>query len=164
MTQNVNILQHMDDESIRWQICAICGQQKQRIVHQMNRPDFAVCDNCHSAFVLEEGGGMRMLYGKIPDELPETRQFALKQWRRYFDIRAVAERERGGAKDDDLPEELRRTLETQTPVDPQTAILELEAKQSDIFYSRAKKLEEPPRRLRETGELPNLDDLFKDPK
>jgi hypothetical protein len=36
----------------------------------------------------------------------------------------------------------------------------LEAQKSDIFYSRMKKIEPPPRKLAETGELPNIDDLF----
>lgn len=166
MAEQAKILWHMDDESIKWQYCAICGQQRQRIIRQAGRPDFAFCDSCQSAFVLEDGGQMRMLYGAIPENMPQTRQFALKQWHKYFDIRAQAERERTGKDpaEAQLPAELKSTAADAVHgayANAEDAILALEAQKSDIFYSRVKKLEPPPRILRETGELPDLDQLFK---
>lgn len=166
MSEQPNILKDMDDEAIKWQKCAICGEQKQRVVRQPGRPDFALCDHCRSAFVLEDGGKMQMLYGNISEKYPQVRKFALKQWHTYFEIRAIASQENPEADNTDLPTELKDTSGDTvhgTYTDSQEAILKLEAEKSDIFYSRAKKLEPPPRRLRETGELPNLDELFKDP-
>ncbi len=164
---NAQILQHMDDEAIRWQYCAICGQQRQRIVHSPDRPDFALCGACGSAFVLEDGGQLRMFYGRIGPNLPETRAFALKQWRAYLEVRARAQKERLGQDID--PDEFPLSLPGQAPpsqamgyANMTDGVLDLEAQQSEIFYERVKKTEPPPKRLRETGELPNLDDLFAD--
>jgi hypothetical protein len=161
--QPSHILKHMDDDAIRWQYCAICGQQRQRVIRQDGRPDYALCLACRSAFILEDGSKMRMLYGFIPEVLVQTRAFALKQWRQYFEIRSQAEQERSGSESSILPTELK----SQTPVQGlyatnQDAILDLEAEKSALFYDHVKKLAPPPRALRETGELPNLDDLFKD--
>lgn len=163
------ILNEMDEESIHWQYCAICGEQKQRVVKTANRPDYALCDHCQSAFVLELGGKMRMLYGQLPQEMHRTRAFALNQWRKYFEVRSYAEKERNAlgkeaVAEDQIPQELQNTLDDALPItfsDHEKEILDLEAKKTDILYTRQKKLEPPPRRLRETGELPDLDDLFK---
>jgi len=165
MSEQPHILQQMDDESIKWQYCAICGEQKQRIVRQPGRPDFAFCEHCHAAFVLEDGGKLRMLYGQIPENMPQTRAFALKQWRTYFEIRVTANREQTN-EPDILPAELKpaQGVIHGTYADPDEALMKLQAQQSEMFYAREKKLEAPPRVLRETSELPNLDDLFKDPE
>ncbi|NJL93419.1 MAG: hypothetical protein HC915_06645 [Anaerolineae bacterium] len=165
MTETISILWTMDDEAIRYQRCAICGQQRQRVVRQSGRPDFALCGNCRSAFVLEDGGKMRMLYGRITELMPHTREFALSKWQTYFEVSARAAQERQDNIEDHLPAELRD--------DPTNAIhgnfdtnmsayLALEAERSELLYERARKVAPPPRRLKETGELPNLDDLFKD--
>jgi hypothetical protein len=153
----------MDDEAIKWQNCAICGEQRQRIIREDTRPDFATCDSCKSSFVLEDGGEFRMLYAKIPSALPETKEFAQKKWRTYFEVRAAAVRERTGDLPDELPSQLKSTAEDAIHgafAKNDDAFMALEAEQSDIFYSHAKKTEPPPRKLAETGELPNIDDLF----
>lgn len=59
--------------------CAICGQPSLFVQHLPNYPDFVTCRNCQSAFVVEDTGE-RVMYGKIPDDYPETREFALRQW------------------------------------------------------------------------------------
>ena len=163
MVESPKVLQRMDDEAIKWQKCAICGEQKQRIIREATRPDFATCDNCKSAFVLEDGGQFRMLYGRISGSYPRTFRFAHKKWRTYFEIRAAAEMEQSGEIPEDLPSQLKPAMDNTshgTYADHDDAILKLEAEKSEIFYSRAKKIEPPPRKLAETGDLPNIDDLF----
>ena len=59
--------------------CAICGQPALQVVHVETFPDYVTCDNCGSAFVVEEGGD-RVMYGKIDNAYPETQQVALRQW------------------------------------------------------------------------------------
>lgn len=168
MTDVPEVLKEMDSEAIRWQNCAICGQQRQRIVNQPDRPDYAICDNCQSAFVLENGGQMRMFYGQIgPQDMPKTREFALRHWRKYFEIRVMAEPERSGKEAKELPVEFRQSLEDRIVqgnyASHDDAILALEAQKAELIYGRIKKTEAPPRPLRETGALPDLDALFKDP-
>ena len=162
MSEPPKVLRQMDDEAIKWQKCAICGEQKQRIIREAAKPDFAICGNCKSSFVLEDGGQFRMLYGRISGSYPRTFRFAHKKWRTYFEIRATAEQERSGNLPEDLPTQLKPTADTTMGAysDHDDAILKLEAEKSEIFYSRAKKEEPPPRKLAETGDLPNIDDLF----
>lgn len=163
MSEPPKVLQSMDDDAIKWQKCAICGEQKQRIIREVTKPDFATCDNCKSAFVLEDGGQFRMLYGRISGSYPRTFRFAHKKWRTYFEIRATAEQERSGDLPEDLPSQLKPSIDDAALgayADHDDAILKLEAEKSDIFYSRAKKIEPPPRKLAETSDLPNIDDLF----
>jgi hypothetical protein len=50
-----------------------------QVVHLDAYPDYVNCDNCGSAFVVEDGGE-RVMYGKVPAQYPETRHFALQQW------------------------------------------------------------------------------------
>lgn len=59
--------------------CAVCGNPSLYVQHLPNYPDFVTCRECQSAFVVEDTGE-RVMYGKIPDAFPETREFALRQW------------------------------------------------------------------------------------
>ncbi len=59
--------------------CPICGQPALQVVHVKTLPDYVNCDNCGSAFVVEDGGE-RVMYGKIDKVYPETQHFALRQW------------------------------------------------------------------------------------
>lgn len=165
MSEQIYILWDMDSDAIRWQNCAICGRQKQRIVHSEGFPDYAICDNCQSTFVQEKGGKMRVLYGRVPAELPETTEFALKKWRTYFEVRAKAEHERTGKSPEELPAQLKSTADTAVHgkyASASDAYLDLEAQKSELLYDRQKKIQPPPRQLKQTGELPPLDDLFED--
>jgi hypothetical protein len=165
MPEAVKILWKIDDEAIRWQKCAICGQQRQRVLRQEGRPDFVLCEACHSTFILEDGGKMQMLYGRIPENMTQTRAFALKQWQVYFEICARSAQDRRQEQTvDALPAALKPQANPTIGVHAtsQDAYLALEAEKAELLYNRARKLDAPPRRLRETGELPNLDDLFKD--
>jgi hypothetical protein len=69
----------LDNEFISGMKCAICESQELKIVHVDKYPDFVSCTRCGSAFVVEREGSW-VMYGNIPEEYPETRQFALKQW------------------------------------------------------------------------------------
>jgi hypothetical protein len=150
---SVYILWEMDDEAIRWQKCAICNQQNQRIVREPGKPNFAMCNTCGSAFVLEKGGKMRMLYGSIPRSLPETYTMGYKKWRTYFEIRAAAEREI-------QPSKTPSPKPGQLPAVSSDPYMDLEAQKSEMMYNRAKRLDKPPRQLKDTGELPPLENLF----
>ncbi len=76
---NPKVRSTLTDDFCQDQACAICGQKRLRVVHLDAYPDYVNCDNCSSAFVVEEGGE-RVMYGKIPAQYPETRHFALQQW------------------------------------------------------------------------------------
>jgi len=69
----------LDNEFISGMKCAICESQELKIVHVDKYPDFVSCTQCGSAFVVEREGSW-VMYGNIPQEYPETKQFALKQW------------------------------------------------------------------------------------
>jgi len=69
----------VDDHYVTGLACAICGQPELYVQHLPDYPDFVTCRHCEAAFVVEESGE-RVLYGKIPDAYPETKEFALRQW------------------------------------------------------------------------------------
>ncbi|NIM96243.1 MAG: hypothetical protein GTO18_21305 [Anaerolineales bacterium] len=70
---------NLTDDFVSELSCAICGSPDLHVSHIETYPDFVACDNCGSAFVVEDGGSW-IMYGKIPPEYSETREFALKQW------------------------------------------------------------------------------------
>lgn len=147
MSDQPKILQQLDAEWVKSQHCAVCDATRQRVIHTSNRPDMVICDACQSVFVVERGNQTRLLYGRLPREMPQTQAFAFKTWHSVEDIRAMAEKERNllfGAT-----EALPPSDEPETP--PQ-----------QFRYADLGNLPKPPRRLRETGELPDLDSLFKD--
>src|SRR3990172_12535644 len=69
----------VEDDFIRGLTCAICGRPDLFVQHLPNYPDFVTCRNCGAAFVVEDTGE-RVMYGKIPEDYPETTGFALRQW------------------------------------------------------------------------------------
>lgn len=83
----------LEDSFAREQACTICGQPALSVVHLKGFPDYVTCARCGAAFVMEEGG-QRAMYGSIPPEYPETRDFALKKWTSLEAIAALAEAER----------------------------------------------------------------------
>ena len=83
----------LEDSLAREQACTICGETALSVVHLKGFPDYVTCARCGAAFVMEEGGP-RAMYGSIPPEYPETRDFALKQWTSLEAIAALAEAER----------------------------------------------------------------------
>jgi len=83
----------LEDSFAREQACTICGESALSVVHLKGFPDYVTCARCGAAFVMEEGGP-RAMYGSIPPEYPETRDFALKQWTSLEAIAALAEAER----------------------------------------------------------------------
>ncbi|OGO18025.1 MAG: hypothetical protein A2Z14_15805 [Chloroflexi bacterium RBG_16_48_8] len=88
----------LEDENIQGMKCAICGNPDLIVIHVEKYPDFASCNRCGAAFVVENEGSW-VMYGKIPAEYPQTSQFALRQWT-WLDAvaqRAADERETGSA-------------------------------------------------------------------
>ena len=83
----------LEDSFAGEQPCTICGESALSVVHLKGFPDYVTCARCGAAFVMEEGGP-RAMYGSIPPEYPETRDFALKQWTSLEAIAALAEAER----------------------------------------------------------------------
>jgi len=83
----------LEDSFAGEQACTICGETALSVVHLKGFPDYVTCARCGAAFVMEEGGP-RAMYGSIPPEYPETREFALKQWTSLEAIAALAEAER----------------------------------------------------------------------
>jgi hypothetical protein len=59
--------------------CAICGADSLKVNHVSNLPDYVTCNECASAFLVEEAGD-RIFYGQIAAGFTETERFALKQW------------------------------------------------------------------------------------
>ena len=100
----------LNDEFIEGLSCAICGNPNLTINHVENYPDFVSCDQCGSAFVVENEGSW-VMYGKIPADYPLTSQFALRQWT-WLDAvaqRAADEREMGTSPV--VPEEPKQVIE-----------------------------------------------------
>jgi len=88
----------LDEEFLSGLKCAVCESSELKIVHVEKYPDFVSCNQCGSAFVVESEGSW-VMYGKIPQEYPQTIQFALKQWT-WLDAvaqRAADEREQSSA-------------------------------------------------------------------
>lgn len=96
----------LDEAAINGMKCAICVSTELKIIHVDKYPDFVSCNQCGSAFVIEREGSW-VMYGKIPQEYPETSQFALKQWT-WLD--AVAQRA------EDERTEKSKPLETSDPI------------------------------------------------
>jgi hypothetical protein len=99
--------------------CAICESPDLSVVHVNNYPDFVSCGNCASAFVVEDEGSW-IMYGKINADLPETSEFALRQWT-WLDAvrqRTLDEREKEHIKtpDEQVPPSPEKTEEILTPV------------------------------------------------
>jgi hypothetical protein len=69
--------------------CAICGHDSLQVFHVANLPDYVGCEQCHSAFVVEEGG-QRVMYGMIDPAYPETRNFALRKWTHPDEVKTKA--------------------------------------------------------------------------
>jgi hypothetical protein len=101
----------LDEKFISGMKCAICESPELKIVHVDKYPDFISCAQCGSAFVVESEGSW-VMYGKIPQEYPETSQFALKQWT-WLD--AVAQR---------AEDERREKSAPPTPVDPASVVVD----------------------------------------
>ncbi len=83
----------IDESLIEGLPCAICGATALQAVHVKDYPDYVTCGECKSAFVVEDGGE-RVMYGSVPDEYPETRKLAVRQWASFDDIESCAAAER----------------------------------------------------------------------
>lgn len=84
----------IDDGYLAGKTCAICGAPSLTITRIPGLPDHVSCGRCSSVFVVEDGGD-RVMYGKIPADLPSTRSFALRQWAwlEAVERKAASERE-----------------------------------------------------------------------
>jgi hypothetical protein len=123
----------LNEEFIKGMKCAICGNPNLTITHIEKYPDFVTCNRCGAAFVVENEGSW-VMYGKIPAEYPQTREFALRQWT-WLDAvaqRAEDEREEGSApsfvtpKPAEEPEATPPPPEESTPPPVETSSADLE--------------------------------------
>jgi hypothetical protein len=83
----------VEDNYVDGLTCAICESPDLNVVHVDNYPDFVSCGNCASAFVVEDEGSW-IMYGKVNADLPETREFAVRQWTWLDAVRQRAQDER----------------------------------------------------------------------
>ncbi len=72
-------MQTLEDDFVQGLRCAICDADALHVVHLAGYPDYVHCRACEAAFVVESAGE-RVLYGNIPGDYPQTRQWALHQW------------------------------------------------------------------------------------
>lgn len=96
--------------------CFICENAALEAAQVENLPDYVVCKRCQSAFVLEDGGE-RVMYGKIADSYPETKQFALRQWRSPQEVEQHARAERPAPDLPGPPPQLGEVEEAESPQD-----------------------------------------------
>ncbi len=156
----------VEDNYVDGLTCAFCESAELQVSHVDNYPDFVTCGNCASAFVVEDEGSW-IMYGKVNDDLPETSEFALRQWTWLDSVRQRAQDERAAQRGE--------TLEQPPPVPPleqedQAALEEVEltlpdgpesekllrAEQapSPDFMDEITKLEEPLPKAEDPTELP----------
>lgn len=83
----------IEDKYVEGLTCAICESPELSVTHVDVYPDFVLCGNCASAFVVEDEGNW-IMYGKIDVDLPVTREFALRQWTWLDAVRQRAQDER----------------------------------------------------------------------
>lgn len=126
----------VEDNYVDGLSCAICESSDLIVVHVKDYPDFVQCGNCQSAFVVEDEGSW-IMYGKINAELPETKEFALRQWT-WLD--AVRQR----AADEKEPEE---------PSPPSSPEVELEATPVEGEFVKSEVEISPTDEVEQVGEV-----------
>ncbi|MCK5646450.1 MAG: hypothetical protein KAH97_06685 [Anaerolineales bacterium] len=108
----------VEDNYVEGLTCAVCESPKLSVTHVDAYPDFILCGNCASAFVVEDEGNW-IMYGKVSDDFPKTREFAQRQWT-WLDAvrqRAQDESEEIAARSTVEPEDAAPFADLPTPVD-----------------------------------------------
>ena len=121
---------NVEDNYVEGLTCAFCESPELQVSHVDKYPDFVTCGNCASAFVVEDEGSW-IMYGKVNTDLPETSEFAIRQWTWLDSVRQRAREERAAQRGE--------TLEQPPPVPP----LEQEGQ-----------IEEPLPKVEDTIEIP----------
>ena len=91
-------LKTLDDGYTAGRTCAVCGESTLSVVHVENLPDYVLCMNCDSAFVLNQAADWAM-YGSISNDYPATGQMVLKRWTTLEAVETMANSERISEQD-----------------------------------------------------------------
>ncbi len=108
MTTPTTAMEHLplktvDDEYAAGRACAVCGESTLSVVHVENLPDYVMCMNCESAFILNEAADWAM-YGSFSHDYPKTGQLVLKRWTTLEAVHTMANSERISENDVNEPE------------------------------------------------------------
>lgn len=87
---------NLDEGYPRGMTCAVCGATSLKVSHLKSYPDFVVCSQCGSGFVVEDGGD-HVLYGNISEKYPHARELALRRWALPEDVAEAGREDRGVA-------------------------------------------------------------------
>ena len=93
----------LDDGYTAGRSCAVCGKSTLSVVHIENLPDYVLCMNCDSAFILNQAADWAM-YGSISNDYPATGQMVLKRWTTLEAVETMANSERISEQDGGEPE------------------------------------------------------------
>ena len=93
----------LDDGYTAGRACAVCGESTLSVVHVKNLPDYVLCMNCDSAFILNQAAEWAM-YGSISNDYPATGQMVLKRWTTLEAVETMANSERISEQDGSEPE------------------------------------------------------------
>ncbi len=96
-------LKTLDDKYTAGRACAVCGESTLSVVHVENLPDYVLCMNCDSAFILNQAADWAM-YGSISNDYPATGQMVLKRWTTLEAVETMANSERISEQDGSEPE------------------------------------------------------------
>ncbi len=95
-------LKTLDDGYTAGRACAVCGESTLSVVHVENLPDYVLCMNCDSAFILNRAADWAM-YGSISNDYPATGQMVLKRWTTLEAVETMANSERISEQDGNEP-------------------------------------------------------------
>lgn len=96
-------LKTLDDGYAAGRACAVCGESTLSVIHVENLPDYVLCMNCDSAFILNQAADWAM-YGSISNDYPATGQMVLKRWTTLEAVETMANSERISEQDGGEPE------------------------------------------------------------
>ena len=96
-------LKTLDDGYTSGRACAVCGESTLSVVHVEILPDYVLCINCDSAFILNQAADWAM-YGSISNDYPATGQMVLKRWTTLEAVETMANSERISEQDGSEPE------------------------------------------------------------
>jgi len=114
-------LSTLDDGYAAGRACAVCGESTLSVIHVENLPDYVLCMNCDSAFILNQAADWAM-YGSISHDYPATGQMVLKRWTTLEAVETMANSERISEQDGSEPQVEASGFgsETTLPVEPES--------------------------------------------
>ena len=96
-------LSTLDDGYAVGRACAVCGESTLSVVHVDNLPDYVLCMNCESAFIVNQAADWAM-YGSVSHDYPATGKMVLKRWTTLEAVETIANSERTSEQDGSEPE------------------------------------------------------------